>query len=63
MDMLVIEAEGQPTVEIQIEAQPELVFQEEGIQGPPGPAPEAGDGIKVVGEVVNVDITGLTFAP
>lgn len=28
-----------------------------------GVAPESGDGIKVVGEVVNIDINGLTLAP
>lgn len=60
-----IEAEGQPSVYVTIEEAPEIVFQEEGIQGPPGPPAEieSGDGIKVVGEVVNVDIASLTFAP
>lgn len=61
-----IEAEGQPSVTITIEAAPEIVFEDTGIQGPRGPAGNAaqsGDGIKVVGEVVNVDLTSLTFAP
>jgi hypothetical protein len=37
MDTLMIEAEGQPEVHIYLEDTPELVFQEEGLQGPPGP--------------------------
>ena len=62
---LLIEADGQPSVTIQIEAEPDIVFQDSGIQGVPGPAAtvESGDGIKVVGDVVNVDISGLTLAP
>jgi hypothetical protein len=63
---LLIEADGQPTVSITIEAEPDLVFHDTGIQGPPGPpgsAGEAGDAIRIVGEVVHVDINGLTLAP
>ncbi|MES2902820.1 MAG: hypothetical protein V4696_01420 [Pseudomonadota bacterium] len=33
---LTIEAEGQPTVKVTIEAAPELVFRDSGMQGPPG---------------------------
>jgi hypothetical protein len=62
---LLIEADGQPSVSIVIPADPDIVFQDVGIQGPPGPAvpPEAGDAIRVVGEVVHVDINRLTLAP
>jgi hypothetical protein len=35
---LLIEAEGQPSVTIMIEAAPEIVFQDVGVQGPPGTA-------------------------
>ena len=64
MDTLVIEVSGQ-AVHIQLEAPPELVFEVEGIQGPPGPeaSPEAGDAIRVVGDVVHFDISKLTLAP
>lgn len=62
---LLIEAEGQPSVTITIEAEPEIVFQDVGLQGPPGPeaTPEPGDAIRIVGDVVHVDINRLTFAP
>lgn len=62
---LLIEADGQPSVTISIEAAPEIVFEDVGVQGPPGPPAqvESGDGIKVVGEVVNVNIPSLTLAP
>lgn len=62
---LLIEADGQPSMTITIEAAPELVFEERGLQGPPGPeaTPEAGDAIRVVGDVVHVDINRLTLAP
>lgn len=64
MTSLVIEPEGQASVTIVIE-EFEIVFEDVGIQGPPGPAsaPESGDAIRVVGEVVNVDISRLTLAP
>ena len=64
---LLIEADGQPTVSITIEAEPDLVFHDTGIQGPPGPPGatdiEAGDGIQVVGEFVHININGLSLAP
>lgn len=62
--ILRIEPDDQPVLAITVEA-PELVFEESGIQGVPGPAsaPEAGDAIRVVGEVVHVDINRLTLAP
>jgi hypothetical protein len=64
MDTLVIEVEGEPAVYIQMEPPPELIFEVEGIQGPTGASDiEAGDAIKVVGDVVHVDINRLTFAP
>lgn len=34
-----------------------------GTQGPPGPPPEPGDGIDVIGTSINLDIDGLPFAP
>jgi hypothetical protein len=63
VDTFVIEPDDQPIVIITVEPAPEFIFQDVGVQGPPGPAPEAGDGIRVVGEVVHVDINRLTFAP
>ncbi len=39
---LLIEAEGQTSVTIQIEAPPEIVFEDSGIQGPPGGPGEPG---------------------
>lgn len=63
MDTLVIEPEGQPALHIQLEAPPELVLEIEGIQGRPGPPVVPGDAIRVVADVVHVDITRLTFAP
>lgn len=60
---LLIEADGQPTIQLMIDAPPDIIFEDVGIQGPPGPPPESGDGIKVIGEVVNIDIGSLTFAP
>jgi hypothetical protein len=64
--LLMIEADGQPTVTIELET-PEIIFQEEGLQGPPGPpgdgGAEPGDAIRVVGDVVHVDINRLTLAP
>jgi hypothetical protein len=62
---LLIEADGQSVVQLVIDAPPDLVFEDTGIQGPPGPAVqvESGDGIMVVGDVVHVNINSLTFAP
>jgi hypothetical protein len=63
---LLIEADGQPSVSIVIDSPPDIVFHDTGIQGPPGPpgsAGEEGDAIRIVGEVVHVDITRLTLAP
>lgn len=71
--VLMIEVDGQPTVTVTIEDVPDIVFQDEavldlvfsdtGIQGPPGPSALSGDGIKVVAEFINIDISSLTFAP
>jgi hypothetical protein len=64
--VLLIEAEGQPSVQIVIAAESDIVFQDVGIQGPPGPSGgsvESGDAIRVVGDVVHVDISTLTLAP
>lgn len=58
-----IEAEGQPTLTIRIDAVPDIVFQDEGLQGPPGGSALPGDAIRVVGSAVHVDITRLSFAP
>lgn len=63
MDTLLIEPADQPVVQIQLEAAPELVFEVEGIQGPPGPPVVPGDAVRVVADVVHVDINRLTFAP
>jgi hypothetical protein len=59
---LLIEADGQPSVTITMEAAPDLIFEDSGIQGPPGQV-EEGDAIRVVDTVVHVDINRLTFAP
>jgi hypothetical protein len=65
MDTIIIEPAGQPAIIIEIEDVPDIIFEDVGMQGPPGPAGEveSGDGIRVVGEVVNIDINGLTLAP
>lgn len=60
---VIIEPEDQPSVTIVVEAAPEIIFEEAGIQGPSGPGPESGDGILVVGDVVHVSIDRLTLAP
>lgn len=63
--VLMVEAEGQPTVHLHLEEAPEIKFEVEGLQGPPGPeaTPEPGDAIRIVGDVVHVDINRLTLAP
>jgi hypothetical protein len=42
---LLIEADGQPSVTIQIEAAPDIVFEDAGIQGVPGNPGPPGPGL------------------
>lgn len=60
---LLIEAEGQPVVTVHLEPTPEIIFQDTGAQGPPGGPASPGDAIRVIGDVVHVDINRLTLAP
>jgi hypothetical protein len=58
-DVLVqIEADGQPTVQLRIDPPPIVKFTVSEVQ-----QVESGDAIRVVGDVVHVDIDRLSLAP
>lgn len=50
---LLIEAEGQPSVTIIIEAPPEIIFQDTGVQGPIGPALDIGDMVPLLNAILH----------